>query len=206
MLSPQTLWIQNTPALSSFLKGLHWPAYLLNLSQFPAVSSRFVQTNKHLHCEAVSHNKRTQSLNVVFVLSLWPQLFVAQTTCRCCSSLASVVTVTTNPVISSAQFWAKPANRCFVISSFCTPHTNQACKTTLKLRSSAQLHFLNWIITVRISFVSFVLLLEIFFTSSTYKLHRLNAVFDYGKYTASWRLALYWLPHLATQVGHSKRQ
>ena len=111
--------------------------------EFVPVSSIFFKVclNEYdLHCEAVSHYKRTQSLNVVFVLSLWPRLLVAQMTCRCCSSLATVVTVTSNPVISSAHFRAKPAICCFLTASFCTPYTNQARKTTLKLCSSRQLH------------------------------------------------------------------
>lgn len=116
-----------------FLKGSHWTVYFSNMFKFPAVSSRFVQTNKVFAFEAVSHNKRTEFLNVVLVLSLWPQLFAAQMICHCCCS-PPVVTI----VISSIHFRATSANHCFLVACFHTSHTNQDCKR-LKFCSSTQL-------------------------------------------------------------------
>lgn len=119
-----------------FLKGSHKPVYFLNMFKFPAFSSRSVQTNKHLHLRLFPTTKGP-SFWMWSLCFLFDPLFAAEMKCHCCSSLP-VVTITTNPVISSIHFRATSANHCFMVAFFPIPHINQGYKT-LKLCSSTQL-------------------------------------------------------------------
>lgn len=142
VLSPATWWIQNTlllspwkartdphifwicPSFQQFLQGLFERISICIVRPFPTTKG---------------HSLWMWSLCFLFD----PSYLLRKTTCRCCSPLASAVSVAINPVISSVHFRAKPALRCFLIASFCTPHSKQARKTTLKLCSSTQLPYFS---------------------------------------------------------------